>query len=61
MDTLVEKLSKSSDYFSRFSGIPDISGKYFRSLLNSPNLITQKRFGIAMYIKQFNVFSFVKV
>ena len=51
MDKLIEKLSKCCNYFSKLSGFPDLSlAKYFRSLLNSPNLIIQQCFAIAMQI-----------
>ena len=42
--TLVEKLSNCCDNFFRFSEFPDLSGKFFLILINSPNLITQQYF-----------------
>ena len=51
MGTLVEQLLNFCDYFFRPSGLTDLSGKYFQSLLNSPNLITQQYFVTAMKIK----------
>ena len=61
MDTLVGKLSKRCNCFWGFQEFLIYLAKYFWSLLSSADLITQQCFAIAIRIKQFNFFSFVKV
>ena len=61
MGTFVEELSNCCDYFLRLSGFPNLSGKVCLITFKFSYLNFQQYFAEPMLIKQFDIFSFVKV
>ena len=59
--TLVKELLNCIDYFFRLSVFPDLSGKVFLITFKFSLRAYSLYFAIAISIKNFNFFSFVKV